>query len=129
MTAENRTYEICLCYEGYFCKRMEVEGENLSEACRFAMAHADEDSTWTDTLECSTHWIEYVDDGTQTVPEECSAAAIRCGGAVLVAYRLREVLKSLLEACERDPSTVAAVGSDVARAKAVLMEVPDRIGD
>jgi hypothetical protein len=129
MPAKKRIYEISLCYEAYFGKTIEVEADNLLEACHFAMAHADDDSKWKDTLDSSTHWIDCVNCGAEVVPEEFSAAAIRCGGAVLIAYRLREALRSLIEACGRDASTLTAIGSDIARAKAVLMKVPDRIGD
>jgi hypothetical protein len=55
MTGPDRTYNINLCYEAYYCKVMEVAAENLSEACEVAMAHVDEGSDWKDTLGSSSH--------------------------------------------------------------------------
>jgi hypothetical protein len=128
-TAPKTIYEINLWYEAYFGKTMEVEADNLMEACHYAMKFADDYCDWEDTLVCSTHWIESVDRDVGAVPVECSAAAIRCGGAVLVAYRLQEALRSLVAACEREPKALRALRIDVERAKTVLMGVPDRIGD
>ena len=123
------TYYINLCYEAYFGKAMEVTADTLSEACEYAMESADDHRNWKDTLESSPHWIEFVDYGKYPVPEEFSGGAIRCGGAVLIASRLRDALRSLVEACERDRGEVSVIGDDIKRAKAVLATVPERIGD
>jgi hypothetical protein len=118
------------CYEAYFGKNIDVEAENLNEACRCAMARADDDfCKWKDTLVSSPHWVESFDYDPDVVPEECGAAAIRCGGAVVIAYRLREALRSLVSACERDRGALGAIDSDLEFAKTVLKEVPERIGD
>lgn len=122
MPGLRRTYYINLCYEAYFCKVMEVAAESLSEACEVAMMHADDGADWKDTLDSSSHWIESVDHVMDLVPEEYSAVAIRLGGAELTAHRLRGALKSLVEACEREPKTLTEISSDVERAKAVLSE-------
>jgi hypothetical protein len=123
------TYYINLCYEAYFGKAMEVTADSLSEACAYAMESADDHCNWKDTLESSPHWIEFVDYGKYPVPEEFSGAATRCGGAVLIASRLRDSLRSLVEACERARGGESVIRSDIERAKAVLAKVPDRIGD
>lgn len=122
MPESPRSYYINLCYEAYFSKIIEVEAENLSEACEFAMAHADDGADWKDTLASSSHWVESVDHAMDRVPDEYSAEAIRCGGAELVARRLHEALAALVCACERDPKTRSLIGSDVERARAVLTE-------
>jgi hypothetical protein len=129
MLGSGRTYYVNRCYDAYFDKTMEVTADTLSEACEFAMETADDDCNWKDTLMSSTHWIECVDHGKHPVPEEFSAAAIRSGGAVLIAYSLRDALRSLIEACDQESRTLGAIGSDIERAKAVLAEVPARIGD
>jgi hypothetical protein len=118
-----RIYCINLCYEAYFSKVMEVAAEGLSEACEFAMEHADDGPDWKDTLGSSSHWIESVDHAMDLVPKEYSAEAIRCGGSWLTAHRLHEALISLVSACEQDPTTLSAIGSDLSRARAVLSEV------
>ncbi|MGH6916772.1 MAG: hypothetical protein ACREJ0_03610 [Geminicoccaceae bacterium] len=122
MPSPRRIYYINLCYEAYFCRIMEVAAENLSKACEFAMAHADDGPDWKDTLASSSHWIESVDHAMDLVPEDYSAEAIRCGGAELVAHRLHGALISLVQACERDPKMLSKIGSDIERAKAVLSE-------
>ena len=130
MLSSDRTYYINLCYEAYFGKAMEITtADNLAEACEIAMRSADDERNWKDTLVSSSHWIECIDYGKYPVPEEFSAAAIRSGGAVLIAYRLRDALATLIQACERDRGTLNAIGSDVEQAKADLAEIPDRIGD
>jgi hypothetical protein len=127
MSETSRTYYINLCYEAYFGKAMEVTAESLSDACEIAMECADDECNWKDTLVSSTHWIECIDYDPGLVPEECSAAAIRCGGAVLVANRLRDVLRSLVQACEGNQGIPDAVASELKRAKTVLATLPDRI--
>jgi hypothetical protein len=117
-----RIYYINLCYEAYFSKVMEVAAENLSEACEFAMVHADDGSDWKDTLGSSSHWIESVDHSMALVPQEYSAEAIRLGGAELIARRLYDALRSLVQACEQDPKMSEEICSDVQQAKAVLSE-------
>jgi hypothetical protein len=130
MSNTKSAYGISLCYEACFGKSIDVEAENLNEACRFAMAHADDDFyEWKDTLVSSSHWVESVNYDPSVVPEECSAAAIRCGGAVVIAYRLREALRLLVCACEQNRGTLNANDSHLEFAKTVLREVPDRIGD
>jgi hypothetical protein len=129
MSESNQTYRIELWCEAYFCKAMDVTDDNLRKACEFAMVHADDDSSWQDTLISSTHWIESVDHHADLVPEECSAAAIRCGGAVLTVYRLREALRLLVQACEGNYGTLGSIARDIERAKRVLAEIPDRVGD
>lgn len=62
MPGANRTYYISLGYDAYYCKTMAVEAENVSEACEFAMSHADEGAIWEDSLESSPHWIVSIDD-------------------------------------------------------------------
>ena len=122
MPGSRRIYDINLCYEAYFCKVMEVAAESLSEACEFAMAHADEGADWKDTLDSSSHWIESVDHSMALVPEEYSAEAIRLGGAEHIARRLHDALRALVLACEQDPKTLSAISSHVERAKGVLSE-------
>jgi hypothetical protein len=122
MPGSCRIYYINLCYEAYFSKIMEVSAENLSKACEFAMQHADDGPEWKDTLASSSHWIESVDHAMDLVPDEYSAEAIRCGGAELSAYRLREALRSLVRASEQDLKASSAIRSDVEQAKAVLSE-------
>jgi hypothetical protein len=121
------TYYVNLCYEAYFGKAMEVGADSLSEACKIAMECADDDGCWKDTLISSTHWIECVNYNADLVPEEFSAAAIRCGGAVLIANRLRDVLRSLVQACDQNQGLSKAVAIDVERARIVLATLPDRI--
>ena len=127
MPEPSRTYYINLCYEAYFGKVMEVTAESLLDACKFAMESADDECNWKDTLASSTHWIECVDYDSDLVPEECSAAAIRCGGAVLIANRLRDVLRLLVQACEANQGILDALASDVERAKTLLRTLPERI--
>ena len=127
MPNNNQRYQIDLWYEAYFSKSVEVIADRLPEACQIAMERADDDCDWEDTLVSSTHWIERIDDGVYSVPEECSAAAIRCGGAVLIANRLRSALVSLVQACEDQPGVVAAIFGELEHAKAVLQTVPTRI--
>jgi hypothetical protein len=117
-----RIYYINLCYEAYFSKIMEVAAESRSEACEFAMEHADDGPNWKDTLDSSSHWIEAVDHSMALVPEEFSAEAIRLGGAELVVRRLHGALRSLIQACDRDPKILSEIGSEVERAKAILNE-------
>src|SRR5690606_1741361 len=109
MSKKGRTYTIDLCYEAYFAKAMKVTAETLSEACALAMETADDDESeggWTDTLLSSTHWVECVDHGEHSVPQQFSAAAIRNGGAVLIAYRLRDTLGALIEAYDQEAGTL-----------------------
>lgn len=127
MSEPNHAYYIALCYEAYFGKAMDVEADNVLEACQIAMESADDDAGWKDTLVSSTHWIECIDYGAKLVPEEFSAAAIRCGGAVLMANSLRDMLLSLLHACDRHPDLRKAVAVDIERAWALLKMLPDRI--
>jgi hypothetical protein len=127
MTEPNRAYRVSLWYEGYFGKSMDVEAASLLEACRFAMERADDDGCWTDTLCSSSHWIACVDDGAVPVPEDFSAAAIRCGGAVLIANRLRDTLFSLVQACETNRGSREEIDSHIERARALLQALPDRI--
>jgi hypothetical protein len=122
MLGARRIYYMNLCYEAYFCKVMEVVAESLPEACEFAMAHADDGSDWKDTLASSRHWIESIDHAMDSVPEKYSAEAIRNGGVELVARRLHEALRSLVLACEHNRKTLGAIGSEVERAKEVLIE-------
>ena len=127
MPNNNQRYQIDLWHEAYFSKSVEVVADRLSDACQIAIERADDICDWEDTLVSSTHWIESIDDGVHSVPEECSAAAIRCGGAVQIANRLRSALVSLIQACEDKPGVVAAISSDLEQAKAVLQRVPARI--
>jgi len=120
-------YRIDLWHEAYFSKSVEVVADRLPEACQLAMERADGECDWEDTLLSSTHWIESIDEEIHSVPEECSAAAIRCGGAVLIANRLRSALVSLVRACENKPGVAAAIYGDLERANAVLKTVPSRI--
>lgn len=115
-------YDITLCYEACFSKIMEVAAENLSEACTFAMAHADDGAEWKDTLASSRHWIESVDQEANLVPDMHSAEAIRCGGAELAAHRLHDALSALVRVCERG-SKLSELHSEVERAKSVLRDV------
>ena len=117
-----QVYCIDLCYEAYYHKVMEVAAENLPEACKFAMGHADDGAEWKDTLDSSSHWIESVNHSIALVPEEFGAETIRLGGAELAARRLHEALRSLIKTCEQDPETLGAIGDDVERAKKVLGE-------
>ena len=120
-------YYINLCYQRCFGKAMEVGADSLLDACKIAMERADDDGCWKDTLVSSTHWIECVDYNADLVPEEFSASAIRCGGAVLIANRLRDVLRSLVQACDQNQGLSKAVASDVERARVVLATLPHRI--
>ena len=125
MPSSRRSYEINLCYEAHFCKVIEIFSESLPEACEFAMAHADEGADWKDTLGSSSHWIESVDHSMALVPEEYSAEAIRLCGAELIARRLHDTLRALVQTCEHDPKTLSAIGSHVERAKMALSEYND----
>jgi hypothetical protein len=127
MSAKNRKYYVDLCYDALYVGTMQVTANTLLDACQLAMAYADDDCKWKDTFESSPHWIESIDGDPALVPEECSEAAIRAGGAVLIADRLREALKALIYACEQDHWAVKELGADVERAKAVLGAVPERI--
>ena len=127
MPDTSNRYRIDLWHEAYFSKSVEVVADGLPEACHFAMEHADDECDWEDRAFSSTHWIESIDEGTHSVPEECSAAAIRCGGAVLIANQLRSALVSLARACENKPGVAAAIHGDLERAKAVLRTIPSRI--
>lgn len=127
MPNNNHRYFIDLWHEAYFSKNVEVVADRLSEACQIAMECADDGCDWEDTLLSSTHWIESIDKGVHSVPEECSAAALRCGGAVMIANRLRSALASLVQTCEDKPGVVAAISGDLEETKAVLQTFPARI--
>lgn len=119
MAGRSQTYYIELCYAAYFGKAMEIAADSLSQACEFAVAHADDHSDWKDTLDSSTHWVECINYGGEPVPDEYSEAAMRCEGTEILARRLHETLNALIQACERNSTMV---GEDVEHAKKVLVE-------
>lgn len=127
MLEDDRVYYISLRYDALYCKTMEVTAATSSEACRFAIEHADDDDNWQDTCLSSSHWIANVDNDSDSVPEEFTEPAVRAGGAIIIAHRLRDALKSLVDVCEKDPRTRTAVGHQIASAKAVLETTPERI--
>ncbi|HEX6144166.1 MAG TPA: hypothetical protein VFZ01_15725, partial [Geminicoccaceae bacterium] len=108
---------------------MEVMASNVRDACELAMAHADDEENWRDTLISSTHWIENVDDQAGLVPIEHSAAAIRAGGAILLAQKLRHALASLVVAYEAVVRTGTHNDQALMQSKELLRSIPDVIGD